>query len=172
MNKLEFTFEESPWQNWLRTKQMGDSVSAVQLLTLLEEESEEAVEDALQEIEMACMVLDISDLRPAAFKVEMVNAPAASTNASLLDLRIGSLSLNPEFSADTDAYAVNTANATNTISAIPADAGAEIDVVVNDEAIANGTAAKWNDGANTVKINVTAADGTTTKTYTVTVTKA
>lgn len=120
----------------------------------------------------AFLVLDISDLRPAAFKVEMVNAPAASTNASLLDLRIGSLSLNPEFSADTDAYAVNTANATNTISAIPADAGAEIDVVVNDEAIANGTAAKWNDGANTVKINVTAADGTTTKTYTVTVTKA
>ena len=62
MNKLEFAFEESPWQDWLRTKQMGDRVSAAQLLTLLEEESEEAVEDALQEIEMACMVLDISDL--------------------------------------------------------------------------------------------------------------
>ena len=62
MNKLEFTFEVSPWQDWLRTKQMGDSVSAAQLLTLLEEESEEAVEDALQEIEMACMVLDVSDL--------------------------------------------------------------------------------------------------------------
>ena len=62
MNKLEYTFEVSPWQDWLRTKQMGDSVSAAQLLTLLEEESEEAVEDALQEIEMACMVLDVSDL--------------------------------------------------------------------------------------------------------------
>lgn len=120
----------------------------------------------------AFLVLDISDLRPAVFKVEMVNAPAASKNANLLDLRIGSLSLNPEFSADTDAYTVNTANATNTISAIPADAGAEINVTVNDEAIANGTAAKWNDGENTVKVNVTAADGTTTKTYTVTVTKA
>lgn len=120
----------------------------------------------------AFLVLDISDLRPAVFKVEMVNAPAASTNANLLDLRIGSLSLNPEFSADTDAYAVNTSNATNTISAIPADAGAEIDVVVNDEAIANGTAAKWNDGENTVQVKVTAADGKTAKTYTVTVTKA
>lgn len=62
MNKLEYDFETSPWQDWLRTKQMGDSVSAAQLLTLLEEESEEAVEEALQEIEMACMVLDISDL--------------------------------------------------------------------------------------------------------------
>lgn len=62
MNGLEFSFEPSPWQDWLRTKQMGDRVSAAQLLTLLEEESEEAVEEALQEIEMACMELDISDL--------------------------------------------------------------------------------------------------------------
>ena len=62
MNSLDFSFEPSPWETWLRTKQMGDSVSAAQLLTLLEAESEQAVEDALQEIEMACMVLDISDL--------------------------------------------------------------------------------------------------------------
>ena len=61
MNKLEFSFEASPWQDWLRTKQMGDRVSAAQLLTLLEEESEEAGEDARQEIEMACMVRDAAD---------------------------------------------------------------------------------------------------------------
>ena len=62
MNSLDFSFEPSPWETWLRTKQMGDRVSAAQLLTLLEAESEQSVEDALQEIEMACMVLDISDL--------------------------------------------------------------------------------------------------------------
>ena len=62
MNELEFDFEISPWQEWLRTKQMGDPVSAAQLLTLLEAESEETVEDALQELEMACMVLDLSEL--------------------------------------------------------------------------------------------------------------
>jgi len=62
MNKIEFSFEPAPWEAWLKQKQMGDKVSAAQLLTLLEEESEEAVEDALQEIEMACMVLDVSDL--------------------------------------------------------------------------------------------------------------
>ena len=62
MNKMEFSFEPAPWEVWLKQKQMGDKVSAAQLLTLLEEEPEEAVEDALQEIEMACMVLDISDL--------------------------------------------------------------------------------------------------------------
>lgn len=62
MNDLEFSFEPAPWERWLRAKQVGDSVSAAELLTLLEEESEEAVEDALQEIEMASMVLDITGL--------------------------------------------------------------------------------------------------------------
>ena len=62
MNDLEFSFEPSPWQVWLRTKQMGDSVSAAELLTLLEDESEDGAEDALQELEMACMVLDLSEL--------------------------------------------------------------------------------------------------------------
>ena len=62
MNDLEYSFEPAPWESWLRTKQMGDSVSAVELLTLLEEENEQSVEDALQEIEMACMVLDITGL--------------------------------------------------------------------------------------------------------------
>lgn len=120
----------------------------------------------------AFLELDISELRPVAWKVEMANAPAASTNANLLDLRVGSLALTPEFSADTTAYTVETTNATNTISAIPADAGAESSVTVNGDAISNGTAAKWNDGENTVKVEVTAADGTTVKTYAVTVTKS
>ena len=62
MNDLEFSFEPAPWERWLRTKQLGDLVSAAQLLTLLEEDGEEAVEDALQEIEMASMVLDITGL--------------------------------------------------------------------------------------------------------------
>lgn len=62
MIDLEYSFEPSPWENWLRTKQMGDVVSAAELLTILEEENDQAAEDALQEMEMACMALDISDL--------------------------------------------------------------------------------------------------------------
>ena len=62
MIDLEYSFEPRPWETWLRTKQMGDSVSAAQLLTILEEENDQAAEDALQEMEMACMTLDISDL--------------------------------------------------------------------------------------------------------------
>lgn len=62
MNDLEFSFEPAPWERWLRTKQMGDSVCAAELLTILEEECEQSVEDALQEMEMACMVLDLTGL--------------------------------------------------------------------------------------------------------------
>ena len=62
MNDLDFSFGPAPWEAWLKQKQMGDAVSAAQLLTLLEEETEDAVEDALQEIETACMALDLSGL--------------------------------------------------------------------------------------------------------------
>ena len=62
MIDLDFSFELSPWEAFLRTKQAGDVISAAQLLTLLEGEGEQAVEDALQELETACMILDVSGL--------------------------------------------------------------------------------------------------------------
>ncbi len=62
MGNLDFTFELAPWETYLRRMQMGDAVSAAQLLTLMEGEEEQAVEDALQQIEEGCMVLDLSDL--------------------------------------------------------------------------------------------------------------
>lgn len=43
---------------------------------------------------------------------------------------------------------------------------------MGDKPVDNGSAVTWSAGANTVKAKVTAADGTTTKTYTVTVTKS
>ncbi len=62
MNDLEFSFEPSPWERFLQSKQMGDIISAVQILTLLEGEEEQAVEDALADLETACMGLDITGL--------------------------------------------------------------------------------------------------------------
>ena len=66
MNDLDVTFEQSPWEAFLMTKQMGDTVSAANLLAMLEAEEEQAVEDALQDLETGCMVLDISGLPKAA----------------------------------------------------------------------------------------------------------
>ena len=62
MNDLEFSFEPDPWEVFRMSLTMGDTVSASQILTLLEGEDGQALEDALQELETACVKLDISDL--------------------------------------------------------------------------------------------------------------
>lgn len=119
----------------------------------------------------AFLVLDISGLRPASYHVTVDSPAEPSDDAALSDLKVGSLSLSPSFGAETTSYEARTSNATNTINAIPAAAGASIQVLVNDKEIDNGSAAVWQSGSNTVTVNVTAEDGTTQKAYTVTVTK-
>ena len=101
-----------------------------------------------------------------------VTETAPSDDATLSALSIGSQALSPAFAASTVTYTAETTNATNTVTAVPSDAGAEIEVLVNNRKIDNGSAATWQTGSNTVKVNVTAADGTAKKTYTVTVTKS
>jgi HK97 family phage major capsid protein len=117
------------------------------------------------------LLLDITGLQPATYKITQVEAPAASINANLAALKVGGLALAPAFAAGTTAYTADAENASCTITALPADASAQISVTVNDKKIDNGTAVTWKDGENTVKVNVTAGDGKTTQTYTVTVTK-
>lgn len=60
MNDLEFAFDLSPWEGYRRGLQMGDVVSAARVLALVEGEQE--LEEALQDLEIGAMVLDISDL--------------------------------------------------------------------------------------------------------------
>ena len=62
MNDLEFSFEPDPWETFRMSLTMGDTVSAAQILTLLEGEEAQALEDALGELEAACVQLDVSDL--------------------------------------------------------------------------------------------------------------
>lgn len=118
------------------------------------------------------LLLDISTLSPAIWKMENITPAAPSNDATLSDLKIGGLTLSPEFAKGTTSYTATTKNATNTITATPSDAGGEIQIKVGEVEINNGAAATWEPDANTVTINVTAADGTTKKAYTVTVTKS
>lgn len=126
----------------------------------------------------AFLNLDISGLLPKVYRVEQITPPEPSDDATLSDLKIGSLELSPEFAAATTSYTTSTTNATNTITATPAVAGSKIDITVRDtdgtetKSVDNGSAVTWYDGSNTVTVNVTAEDGTTTKAYTVTVTKS
>lgn len=122
--------------------------------------------------------LDISGLQPAVLKVQTVETPAASNDATLTSLTIGNLALSPTFASGTVSYTAATTNATNIVRAVPTHAGATVEIINKDtdgsdqEEVANGTAATWYTGSNTLTITVTAADGETTKAYTVTVTKS
>ena len=127
----------------------------------------------------AFFVLDISAIRPAVWKVEQVTAPTASDVDDLADLRIGGLALSPAFSASKlTGYTASTTNATNTVTAIPADAKASIEITnkgpSDDSAtpVINGRSVTWKTGANTLTVKVTAENGTATQSYVVTVTKS
>jgi hypothetical protein len=88
----------------------------------------------------------------------------ASADATLSSLTVSPGDLSPTFSANTTAYTLSVPNSVSSISiaAVTSHAGARI----------SGTGSKeLSEGANTISIVVTAEDGTTTKTYTVTITR-
>ena len=62
MNELDFSFENSPWELFLSGKREGDRISAAHFLTLLEQETEDAVEDAFAALDDRKLMLDVSDL--------------------------------------------------------------------------------------------------------------
>ena len=68
MMDLEFTFDKAPWEEQLMALQPGEQVSAVRLLTLLEGESEDTVQNVLLELEARHIALDIAGL-PRGFSV-------------------------------------------------------------------------------------------------------
>lgn len=120
----------------------------------------------------AFLRLDISGLTPLVWKMVQVEGRANSADATLAALSLGGAAISPSFVPGTVSYTAATKSATNTVTATPANAGASVKVTVNDAVINNGGAATWQPGSNTVKVEVTAEDGTTKKTYTVTVTKS
>lgn len=93
----------------------------------------------------------------------------ASPDAALASLSIGSLTLSPAFAADTMEYTATTSNATNVVNAAAKDSKATVVIKNGSTAVENGSAATWSDGENTLTVTVT--NGSSVKTYTVTVTK-
>ena len=59
---MDVTFERAPWEIALEQIPAGGNISAVTFLTLLEDETEEAVEEALLQLELRQIMLDISAL--------------------------------------------------------------------------------------------------------------
>ena len=99
----------------------------------------------------------------------MGSVKVTKVDATLSTLEIGTLELTPVFDGYTFEYAVETENATDTITATSANVGATVAIELNEVAHTSGDAATWLAGENTVEITVTV--GSLVNTYTIIVTK-
>ena len=102
----------------------------------------------------------------------VVTRTAPGTNADLSNLVPTPGTLSPTFASGTTSYTVNVSNATTSITLTPTVADATATVKVNGVTVTSGTASAALPlvvGDNVYNTVVTAQDGTTTKTYTVTV---
>ncbi len=101
----------------------------------------------------------------------------ASSDATLSSLTLSSGTLSPVFAAATETYTATVGSAITSITVTPTvnQANATVQVRVNGGAYASVTTGSessslpLNVGTNTIEVRVTAQDGTTTKTYSVTI---
>ena len=99
---------------------------------------------------------------------------AASAVATLSNLTLSSGSLNSSFASTTETYTASVGNAVSSITLTPTVTQANATITVNGAAVTSGSASgsiALNVGPNIITVVVTAQDGTTTKNYTVTVTR-
>ena len=71
MNDLEFTFETAPWEQVIARTDCGGELDGVQFLALMEQESEEDLEDALLLLDEKDILLNIDGLSAFAVSGEM-----------------------------------------------------------------------------------------------------
>ena len=98
-------------------------------------------------------------------KVTIAAGASTSTNANLSSLSVSEGALEPEFNPDTTEYTMNVGADINSIniSAVAAEANSSVEISGSENLV---------EGENKVNINVKAADGSTSKSYTITVMKA
>lgn len=100
---------------------------------------------------------------------------AASADANLSGLALSSGTLSPTFATGTTSYAASVANSVSSITITPTTSDVTATVKVDGSAVNNGmasSAVRLNVGSNVIPIVVKAQDGTTSKSYTVTVVRS
>ena len=103
----------------------------------------------------------------------MVSLLQPSADASLSSLNLTDITLDPEFSAKATSYtaSVESTVTSTTVTAETTDEDATAAIMINDQEDADGTV-DLVAGYNDITVVVTAQDGTTTQSYTVTVLRA
>ncbi len=107
--------------------------------------------------------------------ISITGSPLISSNADLSNLTLSNGTLAPVFASATLSYSANVPNNITNITATPTASDANATITVNGNAVASGspsTNIPLNVGTNAVTTVVTAQDAVTTKTYTITVTRA
>ena len=103
------------------------------------------------------------------------SSSSTSSNAALSGLSVSEEGLSPAFDAATTSYDLAVANTVASLKLVPTTAGADASVQVNGTTVASGSSTATvalAEGTNTLSVVVTAADGSTARTYTVRVTRA
>jgi len=98
-----------------------------------------------------------------------------SANADLSDLSVSSGIISPAFTSASTNYSLTVNNAVTSITVTPTSSDANATMTVNGNAVTSGTASSsiaLSVGSNSINTVVTAQDGTTIKTYTITATRA
>ena len=115
-----------------------------------------------------------SDVFAVGYSNTVYHYPGPSDDATLSNLTISSGTLTPAFAFGTTSYTDSVANAVSSITVTPTVTESHATIKVNDNTVTNGTPSgsiSLNFGYNIVSVVVTAQDTTTTKTYTVWVTR-
>ena len=97
-------------------------------------------------------------------------AADTANDADLVDLTVGSYSLS--FDADTLTYNVTATNASDALTATPAQAAAKVEVSYQGKNVVNGTAVKWTADGSAHPVTIAVKNGNAVKVYTVNVTKS
>ncbi|MDO8991670.1 MAG: cadherin-like beta sandwich domain-containing protein, partial [Daejeonella sp.] len=99
---------------------------------------------------------------------------AVSDNAALASLTSSNYTLSPLFDAATTSYTASVANTVTSVSMVPILAQVNATIKINDIDVVSGSSGtvQLAVGANSIKVVVTAQDQTTTKTYTIVITRA
>ena len=120
--------------------------------------------------ELASATADFTVAAPAE-QQQQAQEPPPSTDATLSSLTLSDAPFT--FASDTTSYDVNVANGVDetTVTATANDGGASYVVKLGDAVDEDGTV-ELSVGSNVITVKVTAQDGETIKTYTVTVTRA
>jgi len=107
------------------------------------------------------------------YTLTVTRAPSTNADLSKLGPSIGGLT--PAFSSTTTSYSISTGSATVSMKLTPVSSDANATIKVNGATVTSGTLSRpiaLAPGPNTITVVVTAQNGTTNKTYTLTVTRA